>query len=277
MKLGITMPTRTVELRRVPEYARLAEEAGLDSGWDWELYRNPFTMLAMSAQVTDRIGLGTGLAVSASRSPFEMANEAADVDELSAGRMLLGVGSGVLEFASAFHDKPPTKPLTRVSEYLDVLRLSWQYLRTGEAADYQGEFHSFTPPPFNPWGVRHVQRPTIPVYLGAIGPKMLNLVGRKADGWIGYLQRLHRGARRVDRRGQRAAVGDDDRGPGRLREDQRRAGAHLLHHRHPGRGSGPADWEGIVDHLVFHTQYVPPFTAAESEDAFRNICGAFAR
>jgi alkanesulfonate monooxygenase SsuD/methylene tetrahydromethanopterin reductase-like flavin-dependent oxidoreductase (luciferase family) len=49
MKLGVTMPTRTFELGRVAEYARWAEEAGLDAAWDWELYRNPFTMLALAA------------------------------------------------------------------------------------------------------------------------------------------------------------------------------------------------------------------------------------
>jgi len=84
MKLGITMPTRTVALDRVPQYARWAEEAGLDSAWDWELYRNPFTMLAMSTQTTERVQLGTGIGVTASRSPMEMANAAADIDELCA-------------------------------------------------------------------------------------------------------------------------------------------------------------------------------------------------
>src|SRR5882757_3927959 len=102
MRLGVTMPTRTVGLDRVGRYAQWAEKAGLDSAWDWELYRNPFTMLALCAETTHRLQLGTGLAATASRSPFEMANAVADVDELSGGRALLGIGSGVVEFVSAF-------------------------------------------------------------------------------------------------------------------------------------------------------------------------------
>ncbi len=339
MKLGITMPTRTVPLARVPEYARWAEEAGLDAAWDWELYRNPFTMLALSAGTTERIGLGTGIGVTASRSPFEMANAAADIDELSGGRMLLGIGSGVLEFASAFHDKPPTKPLTRVSEYIDVLRLAWQYLRSGEAPSYEGEFHSLTPPPFNPWGVRHLERDNIPIYLGAIGPRMLDLVGRKADGWIGYLGTpdLIREVVRPGISAGAAAAGrsiDDvelmhelicvvhDDPEVAMQRARKQVGFYVAHPSsdpivaHAGlteevnamrmalftEGLGAfektadaivhtfsitgtpdearaklAAWDGVVDHLVFHTPYVPPFTAEESEDAYRNILAAFAR
>jgi len=339
MKLGITMPTRTVELARVPEYARWAEEAGLDSAWDWELYRNPFTMLAMSTQTTERIALGTGIGVTASRSPMEMANAAADIDELSGGRMLLGIGSGVLEFASAFHDKSPTRPLTRVSEYIDVLRLAWQYVSTGEAPDYNGEFHTFVPPPFNPWGVRELARPQIPIYLGAIGPRMLELVGRKCDGWIGYLATpsLVRDVVRPGIEAGAAAAGrslDDvdlmlelicvvhDDPEVALARARRQVGFYVAHPSsdpivaHAGvtdevnalrmalftEGlaafektpdavvrafsiTGTPDearsqlgaWEGIVDHVVFHTPYVPPFTAEESEDAYRNILDAFRR
>ena len=147
MKLGITMPTRTVELRRVGQYAKWAEEAGLDSAWDWELYRNPFTMLTMAALETDRVMLGTGLSVAGSRSPFEMANVAADIDDLSNGRMLLGIGSGVTEFLGAFHCNPNNKPLTRMTEYIECLRLSWQYLSNGDTPSFEGEFYQFVSPP----------------------------------------------------------------------------------------------------------------------------------
>jgi alkanesulfonate monooxygenase SsuD/methylene tetrahydromethanopterin reductase-like flavin-dependent oxidoreductase (luciferase family) len=270
---------------------------------------------------------------------MEMANAAADIDELSGGRMLLGIGSGVLEFASAFHDKPPTKPLTRVSEYVDVLRLAWQYVSTGEAPDYNGEFHTFVPPPFNPWGVRHVERPNIPIYLGAIGPKMLNLVGRKADGWIGYL-----GTRelinQVVRPGIAAGAAEAGRDPSEIElmhelitvvhpdpevameRARKQVGFYVAHPSsdsivaHAGLTdevnalrmnlfteglaafektpdsivralsiTGTPDeareqlaaWEGVVDHLVFHCPYVPPFTAEESEDCYRNILDTFRR
>jgi hypothetical protein len=146
MKLGVTMPSRTVALARVPQYARLAEQAGLDSVWNWELYRNPFSMLATSAMATDNIGLGTGLAASASRSPFEMANAAADIDELSGGRTMLGIGAGVGEFVSAFHSTTTEKPLSRVSEYIDALVVELS-LRAACRADLMSVAGSHRPVP----------------------------------------------------------------------------------------------------------------------------------
>lgn len=334
MKLGITMPTRTVELARVPEYARWAENAGLDSAWSWELYRNPLAMLATSALATERIALGTGLAVAASRTPFEMANAAADVDELSGGRTLLGLGYGVGEFLTTLHGVPADRPLRRMSEYLDVLRLSWAYLATGQAEEYRGKYYSFAAPPFNPWGVRSLARPSIPVYLGAVRPNMLRLVGHKADGWIGYL-----GTPGVVRDQVRPLVAEGAAEAGRQLSDvdlmlelicsvnedrelavaraRKQVGFYVCHPTSDpvvaGAGmtdqvtalrtalmtSGPAvladtsdelvdtfsltgtpdemrkrltEWEGLVDHLVLHTPYVPPFTAEESEDCFRAIC-----
>lgn len=178
MKLGISMPCRTAPLRQIPEYARRAEEAGLDTVWAWENVSDPFSMLATSSMVTERIGIGTALAVAPNRTASAMANHAADIDQMSAGRMHLGVGPGLI---------PNGKPLTYLSEYIDVLRLHWQYIATGEAPTYEGEFHSYKQPRFEVFGRRPLERPTMPVYLGAIGPKMLRLVGEKADGWIGSL------------------------------------------------------------------------------------------
>lgn len=178
MKLGITMPSRLTHLRRIPQYAQWAEEAGLDTVWSWELAKDPISQLATSSMVTERIGLGTGLAVASNRSASAMANHAVDIDEMSGGRMHLGLGPGLI---------PNAKPLTYLREYMDVLRLHWRYLSTGEAPAYEGEFHSYKQPRYEVFGRRALVRPTIPIYLGAIGPKMLQLVGSSADGWIGSL------------------------------------------------------------------------------------------
>jgi alkanesulfonate monooxygenase SsuD/methylene tetrahydromethanopterin reductase-like flavin-dependent oxidoreductase (luciferase family) len=62
MKLGITMPSRTAAMSRIPDYARQAEEAGFASVWTYEVYRSPFSMLATAAGATSQIQLGTGLA-----------------------------------------------------------------------------------------------------------------------------------------------------------------------------------------------------------------------
>jgi alkanesulfonate monooxygenase SsuD/methylene tetrahydromethanopterin reductase-like flavin-dependent oxidoreductase (luciferase family) len=128
MKLGITMPSRTAPLSRFGDYARMADEAGFESVWTYELYRNPFSILTGAAATTSRAELCTGLATAFTRSPFEAANAAADVDEASDGRMKLGLGTGVPEFLSAFHSTDFKRPIKRLGEYVEVLRRSWAYL-----------------------------------------------------------------------------------------------------------------------------------------------------
>ena len=186
-RLGITMPILNQPIGKFPEYARLAEEAGFDSVWDYEFYRNPFVIHGTCAQVTKRIQLATGLAAGAARSPFEMANSAADIDELSGGRMLLGLGTGAPGWADAFNGVEVDKAVSRISEYLDVVRLAWDYMSTGKPAEYQGRFYRFNSPPMNIFGLRPIVRPRIPVYLAALGPKMLQLTGEKAEGLLGWM------------------------------------------------------------------------------------------
>jgi len=181
------MPSRTASLSRIPDYARMADEAGFDSVWTYELYRNPFAMLCTSALATSNAELCTGLATALNRSPFEAANAAADVDELSGGRMKLGLGTGVPEFLQAFHSTDFQRPIKRLSEYVEVLRLSWAYLAGEEVKPFDGTYYQFSAPPINPWGLRDMVRPQIPILIAGMRPQLLKLCGAKADGWIGYL------------------------------------------------------------------------------------------
>jgi alkanesulfonate monooxygenase SsuD/methylene tetrahydromethanopterin reductase-like flavin-dependent oxidoreductase (luciferase family) len=185
---GVTMPGLGRRLEEYPEFARMAEEAGFDSVWNYEFWRNPFTMHIDNAAVTSEITLGTGIAAAFIRSPFELANLAADVDERSGGRMLLGIGTGAPEFLEWFHSSHAKQPVSRLSEYIDVIRMSWDYLHTMDAStQFNGKHYRFTPPADNPWGGRELLRRRIPIYLAAMRPKMIQLAGQKADGWIGYM------------------------------------------------------------------------------------------
>lgn len=186
-KIGVTVPSRSGPLSAVPGRACAAEAAGFDSLWVYELYRDPFSMLGACATATETAALGTGIAAAFSRSPFELANAALDVDELSSGRMMLGLGTGAPEILHGFHSADATRPVARMTEYLRALRLSWQYLLTGEAEPFDGNYYRFIPPPMNVFGLRTAPRDHIPVALAAMRPKMLELVGRTADGWLGYL------------------------------------------------------------------------------------------
>jgi probable F420-dependent oxidoreductase len=187
MKLGITMPSRIGPMDKIPEYARVAEDASFDSVWTYEVYRNPFCMLSTAALSTSKIELGTGLAAAFSRSPFEAANAAADVDELSGGRMTLGLGTGVPEFLKAFHSTDYDRPAKRMREYVECLRRSWSYLADEAVESYEGEIYRFDPPPTTPGGRREMPRPQVDLHIAAMRPMLLSICGQLGDGWIGYL------------------------------------------------------------------------------------------
>jgi alkanesulfonate monooxygenase SsuD/methylene tetrahydromethanopterin reductase-like flavin-dependent oxidoreductase (luciferase family) len=181
------MPSRTAPLEDIPRYARRAEDYGLDSVWSYELHRNPFSMLALAASATRSITLGVGVAAAFVRTPMAFANAAVDIDELSGGRAIFGIGAGDGGLVRALHGQPYDHPVARMREYVTCLRRSWQYLASGTAEPFNGQHYRFTPLDADPWGVRVGARGNLPVYLGAMRPSMISLCGEIADGWCGFL------------------------------------------------------------------------------------------
>ncbi|TAM69791.1 MAG: LLM class flavin-dependent oxidoreductase [Mycobacterium sp.] len=170
----------------VAHLAAMADTAGFDAQWSYEVLRNPLLVAAAAAMATERSRVGTGIIGAFARSPFDLANSALDLDDMSRGRMTLGIGTGAPEALRAFHNSNGDAPIARMREYIDVLRRSWDYLATGHGRRFEGEHFRFSPPPVNPWGERELIRPQVPVYLAAMGPQMIRLCGSRADGWIGY-------------------------------------------------------------------------------------------
>jgi alkanesulfonate monooxygenase SsuD/methylene tetrahydromethanopterin reductase-like flavin-dependent oxidoreductase (luciferase family) len=187
-KLGISMPILNQVYTKFPEMAKLADEAGFDSVWDYEFYRNPFVIHALCARETRNIKLATGLATAVSRSPFEMANAALDVDELSGGRTILGIGTGGEGWASILNGGDVDHALSRINEYMDILRMAWKHLATGEPCGYHGKYYRFEVPPVNIFGLRRdIVRTAIPIYVSGRRPKMAQMAGEKAEGFLGFL------------------------------------------------------------------------------------------
>lgn len=181
---SVTLPLPNNSFGKVAELARAADMAGFDSAFVYEVYRNPFTALAQAAGTTEHLKLATGIAAAPTRTPFGMANAAADIDELSDGRAILGIGTGSGRFNAAFHGTTIERPLVRMREFVMAVRAGWDYLSTMESSRFDGEFYGYDFPESTHW-VRNLVRPRIPIYLSAIGPKMLQLAGEIGDGVLG--------------------------------------------------------------------------------------------
>jgi F420-dependent oxidoreductase-like protein len=159
------------------ECVRAADACGYDSFWmpeAWE--REAFTALTELAARTGRIHLGTGIINVFSRSPAVIAMSAATLDEVSGGRFRLGLGTSGARVIEDFHGVKFNKPLTRLKETIQIIRL----LLAGERVDFSGE--CFELRRFK-LGFKPL-RSDLPLYVAALTPKSLRQVGEIADGWL---------------------------------------------------------------------------------------------
>jgi F420-dependent oxidoreductase-like protein len=165
------------------ETVRGAERLGCDSVWLTESWnRDPVTLLADLAGQTSRIQLGFGVLNVFSRSPAVLANTAATLDELSGGRVILGLGTSTPNVVRGWHGLAFERPLQRLRETIDICRLAWRR----ERVNYRGEV-------FRTEGVRLGYQPLrerIPIHLASLRPRSLELCGELADGWIPTLYPL---------------------------------------------------------------------------------------
>ena len=159
-------------------------EAGpWDGLWVSEARHDPFLPLAFAAEHTERITLGTSIAVAFSRSPMTLAYTAWDLQRLSEGRFILGIGSQVRAHIERRFSMPWSSPAARMRDYIVAMRAIWSSWRTGEKLSHTGEFyqHTLMTPFFSPPCLDH---PDPPVYLAAVGPAMTRVAGEVADGVI---------------------------------------------------------------------------------------------
>src|SRR3954449_9791688 len=163
---------------------REAEAVGFDSVWAAEAYgSDAATVLAWLAANTERIKLGSSIFQMPGRSPAMTAMTAATLDNLSNGRMILGLGSPGPQVAEGWHGQPFAKQLARTREYVEILRKAL----ARERLEYDGEIYELPLPDGPGKALKLMIAPVqerIPIYIAAIGPKNTQLTGEIADGWI---------------------------------------------------------------------------------------------
>jgi len=171
----------TFDLRAIPDYARHVEELGFGRLWSAETRHDPFLPLAVAAGVTSRLGLGTAIAVAFPRSPMILAHIAWDLQRVSGGRFVLGLGSQVKAHNERRFSVKWTAPAPRLREVVQALRAIWHTWQTGARLDFQGEFYRFDLmiPMADPGPIEH---PRIPVYLAGVNAAMCRVAGEVADG-----------------------------------------------------------------------------------------------
>ncbi|MBM3222219.1 MAG: LLM class flavin-dependent oxidoreductase [Candidatus Tectomicrobia bacterium] len=173
--MGLHVPG--MSWRDIRDSAILAEELGyscLSMGESWG--EDALTSLAQLAAVTTRIRIGSSIVPVFARSPANLAMTALNLDRMSEGRFFLGLGTSGQLVIEDLHGEKFRKPLTRMREYIDILRKAAR----GERLDHAGEF-------FHTQRFRLRMTPyrsDLPIYIASLSPASLRLTGELADGWL---------------------------------------------------------------------------------------------
>jgi probable F420-dependent oxidoreductase len=180
MKVGVAATGSMADVART---AAAAESAGLESVWVLELTRSAFISAAAAIAATTRTTIGTGVALAFPRSPTLAAMEAWDLDELSGGRFVLGLGTQVKRVLENRFSVPFEPPAAKLVEYAQVMRTVWAANR-GEPVQHEGRFYRVTMPTFH--GPIQSGRPDVPILFAAVGAGMCRAAGATADGVVGH-------------------------------------------------------------------------------------------
>jgi len=217
VRFGIALVPATETLDRLRELARAADDAALDLvGIQDHPYQRRFldtwSLIPALLAATERVSFFTDVANLPLRPPAVMAKAAATLDVLSAGRFELGLGAGGFPDVIASYGGPrrtPGESVEALEEAIEVIRLLW----SGEpSVSFEGEHYRLD-------GARPGPRPAHPIgiWVGAFKPRMLRLVGRKADGWLPSLGVLTRDELRAGNAMIDAAAEKAGRDPGSIR------------------------------------------------------------
>jgi probable F420-dependent oxidoreductase len=169
-------------LRDVPKAAKAAEEMGFDALWTAETSHDPFFPLVLAAEHTQRIKLGTSIAVAFPRSPMVLAQIAWDLQEQSGGRFILGLGTQVKGHNERRFGVKWEHPGPKLREMIQMIHAIWDCWQNGTRPSFQGKFYTFTlMTPFFSAGPIAYPRPAI--YIAGVNEYMCRLAGELCDGF----------------------------------------------------------------------------------------------
>jgi probable F420-dependent oxidoreductase len=182
VKIDAGLGTEGDYLRGMDRTARAAEDLGFAGLWTSETKHDAFLPLAIAANETREIELGTSVAIAFSRSPMETAQTAWDLQNLSDGRFVLGLGTQVKAHVMRRFSMPWDRPAARLREYILALRAIWDSFQNEGPLQFEGEFyrHTLMTPFFNPGPIDH---PQIPVYIAGVNTRLARLAGEICDGF----------------------------------------------------------------------------------------------
>jgi len=175
-------------LQDVPAAARAADEMGFDGLWSFETSHDPYLPLALAAEHTERIELGTSIAVAFPRTPLVHAQIAWDLQALSGGRFILGLGTQVKGHNERRFGIKWEQPGPRLREMVQTIQAIWDCWQNGTKPDFSGKFYDFTlmTPFFNPGPIAF---PRPPIYIAGVNDYMCRLAGELCDGF--HVHPLH--------------------------------------------------------------------------------------
>ena len=169
------------KLADVAEEARALEARGADIGATVEIGHDPLMQLAIAATATSKMQLMTAITVAFARSPMTLALAAHDVNAISQGRLLLGIGSQIKPHIEKRYSMTWSKPAARMREYVMALKAIWACWYEGKPLAFDGEFykHTLMTPMFTPTDKEYGAPP---VFVAAVGPLMTENAAEVADG-----------------------------------------------------------------------------------------------
>ncbi len=171
-------------LSSIGDLAERTEAGPFDGLWVTENRHDALLSLALAAQRTNRISIGSGVAIAFARTPMTVASAAWELQNFSDGRFILGLGSQVKAHVTNRFGMPFSDPAARMLEFIEAVRAIWRCWATGERLSFEGRFykHTLMTENFVPEGTA----PPPPIYLAAVGPLMTAVAGAVADGLLAH-------------------------------------------------------------------------------------------